>query len=38
VLFAMLDGIGREAIATREPLEETRIRMAVDLVERAVFG
>jgi AcrR family transcriptional regulator len=38
VLFAMLDGIGREAIATREPLDETRIRMAVDLVERAVFG
>ncbi len=38
VLFAMLDGIGREAIAAREPLEEARIRVAVDLVERAVFG
>ena len=38
VLFAMLDGIGREALATREPLEETRVGMAVDLVERAVFG
>jgi hypothetical protein len=38
LLFAMLDGIGREAIAAREPLEEARIRVAVDLVERAVFG
>jgi AcrR family transcriptional regulator len=38
VVFAMLDGIGREAIAAGEPLEESRVIVAVDLIERAVFG
>jgi AcrR family transcriptional regulator len=38
VLFAMLDGIGRDAVAAGEALEEARIAAAVDLVERAVFG
>ena len=38
VLFAMLDGIGHEAIAAGEPLDESRIVAAIDLVERAVFG
>jgi AcrR family transcriptional regulator len=38
VIFSMLDGISREAIAAHEPLEEARVRVAVDLVERAVFG
>jgi DNA-binding transcriptional regulator YbjK len=38
VLFSMLDGIGREAVAAGEPLEEHRLAAAVDLVERAVFG
>jgi AcrR family transcriptional regulator len=38
VLFSMLDGIGREAVAAGEPLEAAQIRAAVDLVERAVFG
>jgi AcrR family transcriptional regulator len=38
VLFAMLDGIGREAVAAGEPLDDARIAAAVDLVERSVFG
>lgn len=38
VLFAMLDGIGREAVAAGEPLEERLVDAAVDLVERALFG
>jgi AcrR family transcriptional regulator len=38
VLFAMLDGIGREAVAAREPLDESHVVAAIDLVERAVFG
>ena len=38
VLFSMLDGIGREAIAAGEPLDAAQITAAVDLVERAVFG
>ncbi|HEV8020756.1 MAG TPA: TetR/AcrR family transcriptional regulator [Candidatus Lustribacter sp.] len=38
VLFSMLDGIGREAVDAGEPLEEERVNVAVDLVERAVFG
>ena len=38
VLFAMVDGIGREAIAAGEPLEESQLAAAIDLVERAVFG
>ena len=38
VLFSMLDGIGREAVAAGEPLEQWRITAAIDLVERAVFG
>ena len=38
VLFAMLDGIGREAVAAGEPLDDARIAAAVDLVERGVFG
>jgi AcrR family transcriptional regulator len=38
VLFSMLDGIGREAVAAGEPLEEHRLAAAIDLVERAVFG
>jgi AcrR family transcriptional regulator len=38
VLFAMLDGIGHEAIAAGEPPDESRITAAVELVERAVFG
>jgi AcrR family transcriptional regulator len=38
VLFAMLDGIGREALAAGEALEETHVAAAIDLVERAVFG
>jgi hypothetical protein len=38
VLFTMLDGIGREAVAAGEPLEERLVDAAVDLVERAVFG
>jgi AcrR family transcriptional regulator len=37
-LFAMLDGIGHEAVAAGEPPDEARIEAAVDLVERAVFG
>jgi AcrR family transcriptional regulator len=38
VLFAMLDGIGREAVASGEPLDDAHIVVAVDLIERAVFG
>jgi AcrR family transcriptional regulator len=38
VLYAMLDGFGRDAVAAGEPLEEDRVVAAVDLVERAVFG
>jgi AcrR family transcriptional regulator len=38
VLFAMLDGIGREALAAGEALEENHVAAAIDLVERAVFG
>lgn len=38
VLIAMLDGIGQEALAAGEPLDEARIAVAVDLFERAVFG
>jgi AcrR family transcriptional regulator len=38
VLFSMLDGIGREAVAAGEPLAESRVSAALDLVERAVFG
>lgn len=38
VLVTMLDGIGREAVAAGEPLEEQRVDVAIDLVERAVFG
>jgi AcrR family transcriptional regulator len=38
VLFAMLDGIGREALAAGEPLDEGHVVAAIDLVERAVFG
>ena len=38
VLFSMLDGIGREAIAAGEPLAEWRVAAAVELVDRAVFG
>lgn len=38
VLFSMLDGIGREAVDAGEPLEEHRVSVAIDLVERAVFG
>ena len=38
VLFTMLDGIGREAVAAGEPLEERLVDAAVGLVERAVFG
>lgn len=38
VLFAMLDGIGREAVAAGEALEENHVAAAIDLVERAVFG
>ena len=38
VLFSMLDGIGREALAAGEPLEAAHIRAAVDIVERVVFG
>jgi AcrR family transcriptional regulator len=38
VLFAMLDGIGREAVAAGEPLDDARINAAVDLIERGVFG
>jgi len=38
VLFAMLDVIGREAIAAGETLEEKQVVAAIDLVERAVFG
>jgi AcrR family transcriptional regulator len=38
VLFAMLDGIGREALAAGEALEETHVAAAIDLIERAVFG
>ena len=38
VLFSMLDGIGREAVTAGEPLEESQVGAAVDLVERAVFG
>lgn len=38
VLFAMVDGIGRDAIAAGEPLEESHLAAAIDLVERAVFG
>jgi AcrR family transcriptional regulator len=38
VLFSMLDGVGREAIAAGEPLAEWRVAAAVELVDRAVFG
>jgi AcrR family transcriptional regulator len=38
VLSSMLDGIGREAIAAGEPLAESRVAAAVELVDRAVFG
>jgi AcrR family transcriptional regulator len=38
VLFAMLDGIGREAVIAGEALEEAHAVTAIDLVERAVFG
>ncbi len=38
VLFSMLDGIGREAVDAGEPLDEQRVNVAIDLVERAVFG
>jgi AcrR family transcriptional regulator len=38
VLFAMVDAIGREAIASGEPLEESQLTAAIDFVERAVFG
>jgi len=38
VLFTMLDGIGREAVAAGEPLEERLVDATVDLIERAVFG
>lgn len=38
VLFAMLNGIGREAVAAGEALEERHVVAAIDLVERAVFG
>jgi AcrR family transcriptional regulator len=38
VLFSMLDGIGREAVDAGEPLEEQRVNVAIDLVERSVFG
>ena len=38
VLFTMLDGIGREAVAAGEPLEERLVDAAIGLVERAVFG
>jgi AcrR family transcriptional regulator len=38
VLFAMLDGIGHQAVAAGEPLDESRIVAVIDLVERAVFG
>jgi TetR/AcrR family transcriptional regulator len=38
VLFSMLDGIGREAVTAGEPLEEAHVIVAIDLVERAVFG
>jgi hypothetical protein len=38
VLFAMLDGIGREAVSAGEPLEEKHVVAALELVERAVFG
>ncbi len=38
VLFAMLDGIGHQAVAAGEPLDESRIAAVIDLVERAVFG
>jgi AcrR family transcriptional regulator len=38
VLFVMLDGIGRDAVAAGEPLDDARIAAAVDLVERSVFG
>jgi AcrR family transcriptional regulator len=38
VLFAMLDGIGREAVAAGEPLDDAHVAAAVDLIERAVFG
>jgi AcrR family transcriptional regulator len=38
VLFAMVDGIGREAVAAGEPLDEGHVAAAIDLVERAVFG
>jgi AcrR family transcriptional regulator len=38
VMFAMLDGIGREALAAGEPLDESHVAVAVDLIERAVFA
>jgi AcrR family transcriptional regulator len=38
VLYSMLDGIGRDAVAAGKPLGEERLVAAVDLVERAVFG
>jgi AcrR family transcriptional regulator len=38
VLYAMLDGFGREGLAAGEPLDEGRVVAAIDLVERAVFG
>jgi AcrR family transcriptional regulator len=38
VLFSMLDGVGRDAIAAGEPLAEWRGDAAAELVARAVFG
>ncbi len=38
VLFAMIDGVGREALAAGVPLDEGHVVAALDLVERAVFG
>jgi AcrR family transcriptional regulator len=38
MIFAMVDGIGREANAAADPLDDDRITAAVDLIERAVFG
>jgi AcrR family transcriptional regulator len=38
VLFSMLDGVGREAVAAGEPLAEWRVAAVVELVDRAVFG
>ena len=38
VLFAMLDGVGRDATAAGVPLDQGHVVAALDLVERAVFG